>query len=84
MFVYVVYGDALQLAAQRLGRTGPIPPPGGISWAALLGIALLGAVVSASALVVSLDYGMRRRAWAWAAFFLVSALIGAYSLWRMV
>jgi hypothetical protein len=72
------------LAAQRIGRTGPIPEaPGGFSWASLLAIALLLAVISADALAMSLDYGMRQRAWWWASAFLMSTLFAAYSLWRL-
>ena len=80
-----VCGEAVELAAQNIGRTGPISPDrGGITWGSLLFVALLWAVISAIALNVSLEYGMRRRTWAWAASFLVSTLVAAYSFWRLV
>lgn len=80
-----VCGEAVELAAQKVGRTGPISEhPGGISWASLLAIALLWVVVSAIALAGSLDYGMRRRTWLWAASFVVATLAAVYCLWRMV
>ena len=73
------------LAAQNMGRTGPIPPaPGVISWSSLLGITLVWAVISAVVAVESANHGMRRRAWFWIASFLVSTLAAAYSFWRLV
>jgi hypothetical protein len=48
------YGEAVGLAVQNIGRTGPIPPaPGGISWASLLCVALLLAGISVAVAVAS-------------------------------
>lgn len=70
--------------AQSMGRTGPIDlAQGEISWAALLGIALLWAVISAYVVMVSARSGMQRLAWSWAASFSVGLLVAAYSFWRM-
>jgi hypothetical protein len=80
----LLWGEAVGLAAQNMGRTGPIPPAsGGISWSSLLGITLLWAVISTIVAVESANRGMRRRAWGWTASFLVSALVAAYSFWMM-
>jgi hypothetical protein len=79
-----VYGEALGLAAQNVGRTGPISPaPGGSPWASLLGVALLLAGISVAVAAVSVRYGMRRLSRGWAASFLLFSLIAAYSLWRL-
>lgn len=73
-----------ELVAQSMGRTGPIDlAQGEISWAALLGIALLWAVISAYVVMVSARSGMQRLAWGWAASFSVGLLVAAYSFWRM-
>jgi hypothetical protein len=66
-----------------MGRSGPIDlAQGDISLAAVLGIALLWAVISAYVVIVSVRNGMRRLALGWAASFLVGLLVAAYSLWR--
>jgi hypothetical protein len=53
-------------------------------WAWRLAIVLLWAVVSAIALGASLAYGTARwGAWAWAASFVMCALVAAYSFWRL-
>jgi hypothetical protein len=77
----------LALAAQNMGRTGPIPPPtppGGDGWAALLVGELLWALVSVVAATESAKLGMRRRTWGWAASFLCASLVAAYSFGRFV
>jgi hypothetical protein len=67
-----------------MGRSGPIDlAQGDISWAAVLGIALLWAAISAYVVIVSVRNGMRRLALGWAASFLVGLLVAAYSLWRI-
>jgi hypothetical protein len=67
-----------------MGRTGPIDiAQGEISWAAVLGIALLWAVISAYVVRVSVRSGTRRLAWGWAASTLAGLLVAAYSLWRI-
>jgi hypothetical protein len=52
-----LYGEAVglaALAAQNMGRTGPISPaPGGSPWASLLGVALLLAGISVAVAAVS-------------------------------
>jgi hypothetical protein len=53
-------------------------------WGSLLFVAFASALASAAIFTVSLDYGWRRLAWFWAAAFLVSALVAAYSFWRLV
>lgn len=74
----------LALVTQNMGRTGPIDlAQGEISWAAVLGIALLWAVISAYVVIVSVRSGMRQLAWGWAASFLVGLLVAACGLWRM-
>jgi hypothetical protein len=82
-----LYGEAVglaALAAQNMGRTGPISPaPGGSPWASLLGVALLLAGISVAVAAVSVRYGMRRLSRGWAASFLLFSLIAAYSLWRL-
>jgi hypothetical protein len=76
----------LALAAQNMGRTGPIPPPtpGGDPWAALLVVALLWALVSVVVATESANLGMRRHARGWAASFLSASLVAAYSFGRFV
>ena len=76
--------EAALLVAQNLGRAGPIPPAsGGASWTALLVIALLWAVISASVMLVSARNGMRQLVWGWTASLLVGLLVATYSFWRM-
>ena len=81
-------GEAVELVAlvtQNMGRTGPIPPSrGGASWAVVLVIALMWALVSAVVVTESANRGMRRRTWGWMASFVVSTLVAAYSFWRLV
>ena len=77
------WGEPVELVAQSMGRTGPIDLAQGESWAALLGIALLWAVISACVVMVSARSGMQRLAWGWSASFLVGLLVAAYSFWRM-
>jgi hypothetical protein len=73
------------LVVQNMGRTGPISPAsGGTSGAAVLGGALLWALVSVLVATESANRGMRRRAWGWMASFVVSTLVAAYSFWRLV
>jgi hypothetical protein len=78
----------LALAAQNMGRTGPIPkptpPPGGDPGAALLVGALLWALVSVVVATESANRGMRRRTWGWVASFLGASLVAAYSFGRFV
>jgi hypothetical protein len=78
----------LALAAQNMGRTGPIPPPtpyGGDPGAALLVGALLWALVSVVVATESAKLGMRRRnKWGWVASFLCASLVAAYSFGRFV
>jgi hypothetical protein len=76
----------LALAAQNMGRTGPIPPPTpvGDPGAALLVGALLWALVSVVVAAESANQGMRRRKWGWVASFLVASLVAAYSFGRFV
>ena len=76
----------LALAAQNLGRTGPIPPPTPVEdpWAALFVGTLLWALVSVLVATESANGGMRRRAWGWAASFLCASLVAAYSFGRLV
>jgi uncharacterized membrane protein YoaK (UPF0700 family) len=77
-------GGAVALVAQNVGRTGPIDlAQGEISWAALLLIALLWAVVSALVAAVSVRKGMRRLAWGWTASFMLGLLFATYSFWRL-
>ena len=77
----------LALAAQNMGRTGPIPeptPPGGDPGAALLLGALLWALVSVVVATESANRGMRRRAWGWMASFLAASVVAAYAFGRLV
>jgi hypothetical protein len=77
----------LALAAQNIGRTGPIPtptPPGGDPGAALLVGALLWALVSVLVATESANQGMRRRAWGWVASFVAASLVAAYAFGRFV
>jgi hypothetical protein len=77
----------LALAAQNMGRTGPIPPPtppGGDPGAALLVGALLWALVSVIVATESAKQGMQRRAWAWLGSFLAASLVAAYAFGRLV
>jgi hypothetical protein len=71
----------LALAAQNMGRTGPIPPPTpvGDPGAALLGGALFWALVSVVVATESANQGMRRRKWGWVASFLVASVVAAYA-----
>ena len=71
----------LALAAQNMGRTGPIPPPTpvGDPGAALLVGALLWALVSVLVATESANQGMRRRKWGWVASFLVASVVAAYA-----
>jgi hypothetical protein len=76
----------LALAAQNMGRTGPIPPPTpvGDPGAALLVGALFWALVSVVVATESANQGMRRRTWGWVASFLVASVVAAYSFGRFV
>jgi hypothetical protein len=77
----------LELAAQNMGRTGPIPPPtppGGDLGAALLVGGLSWALVSVVVVTESAKGGMRRRAWGWVASFLAASLVAAYAFGRFV
>ena len=72
----------LALAAQNMGRTGPIPPPTpvGDPGAALLVGALFWALVSVVVATESANQGMRRRnKWGWVASFLVASVVAAYA-----
>ncbi len=80
----IVYDEAVVLVAQNMGRTGPIPPNlGGISWASLLVIALLCAVMSAVVVGVSVRHGMRRLGWGWTVASVLPALASTYFLLRL-
>jgi hypothetical protein len=76
----------LALAAQNMGRTGPIPPPTpvGDPGAALLVGALLWALVSVVVATESANQGMRRRKWGWVGSFLVASVVAAYAFGRFV
>jgi hypothetical protein len=76
----------LGLAAQNMGRTGPIPPPTpvGDPGAALLVGALLWALVSVVVAAASANQGMRRLKRGWGASFLVASLVAAYAFVRFV
>jgi hypothetical protein len=76
----------LALAAQNMGRTGPIPPPNpvGNPGAALLVGALLWALVSVVVATASANQGMRRLKWGWVASFLVASVVAALSFGRFV
>jgi hypothetical protein len=80
----ISYDEAVALTAQNMGRTGPISAnPGGASWASLLVIALLCAVISAVVAGVSVRHGMRRLGWGWTVASVLSALASAYFLLRL-
>jgi len=89
-FCWVWAGTSLvcpALAAQNMGRTGPIPPPtppGGDPGAALLVGALLWALVSLVVATESANQGMRRRKWGWVASFLVASGVAGYAFGRFV
>ena len=77
----------LALAAQNMGRTGPIPqpaPPVGDPWAALVLGALLWALASVVVATESAKRGMRRRTWGWVASFLAASLVAAYAFGKFV
>jgi hypothetical protein len=76
----------LGLAAQNMGRTGPIPPPTpvGDPGAALLVGALFWALVSVVVATESANQGMRRLKWGWVASFLVASVVAALSFGRFV
>ena len=77
----------LALAAQKMGRTGPIPPPtptGGFPWAALVVGALLWASASLVVATESAKGGMRRRTWGWVASFLAASLVAAYAFGKLI
>ena len=76
----------LALAAQNMGRTGPIPPPTpvGDPGAALLVGALFWALVSVVVATESANQGMRRLKWGWVASFLVASVVAALSFGRFV
>jgi hypothetical protein len=77
-------GGAVALVAQNMGRTGPIDlAQGEISWAALLLIALLWALISVLVAAVSVRNGMRRLAWGWTASFVLGLLVATHSFWRL-
>ena len=76
-----------ELAAQSMGRTGPIPAPtpfGGDPGAGLLVGALLWALVSLVVATESAHQEMRRRKWGWVASFLVASGVAAYAFGRFV
>jgi membrane protein YdbS with pleckstrin-like domain len=52
-------------------------------WDYVLFIALSWALISAIAASASVHYEMRRPAWGWTASFVLSALVAAYSFWRL-
>jgi hypothetical protein len=80
-----VYGEAAGLAAQNVGRTGPVfLEGGGNAWASLLAVALLLATISGVVAAVSARQGMRRLAWGWTVACVLSLLAAAYGLWRVV
>jgi hypothetical protein len=81
----IMCGDAVALAAQNMGRTGPIAPSqGGAPWASLLAVALLLAGIRAVVALVSTRRGTRQLATGWAVACALSSLAAAYSLWRLV
>jgi hypothetical protein len=55
----------------------------GTVWASVLGIALVWALISATAAIVSVHYEMRRWTWGWTASFVLSSLVAAYSFWKL-
>ena len=80
----ILFGEAVALTAQNMGRTGSISiNPGGAPWASLLVIALLCTVISAVVAGVSVRHGMRRLGWGWMAASVLSTLASAYVLWRL-
>ena len=76
----------LGLAAQNMGRTGPIPPPTpvGDPGAVLLVGALLWALVSVVVAAASAKLGMRRLKRGWVGSFLVASVVAALSFGRIV
>jgi hypothetical protein len=79
----ILFGEAVALTVQNMGRTGPISTnPGGAPWASLLVIALLFTLISAVVAGVSGRGGMRRLRWGWMAASVLSTLASAYVLWR--
>jgi hypothetical protein len=79
----ILFGEAVALTAQNMGRTGSISTnPGGAPWDSLLVIALLCTVISAVVAGVSVRHGMRRLGWGWMAASVLSTLASAYVLWR--
>ncbi len=80
----ILFGEAVALTAQNMGRTGPISTnPGGAPWASLLVIALLRAVISAVVVGVSVRHGMRRLGWGSTVASVLSTLASAYFLLRL-
>jgi hypothetical protein len=74
----------LALVTQNMGRTGPIDlAQGEISWAALFGISLLWAAISACVVIVSVRSRKQWLTWGWTVSFLVGLLVATYSFWRM-
>jgi hypothetical protein len=79
----ILFGEAVALTAQNMGRTGSISTnPECAPWASLLVIALLCTVISAVVAGVSVRHGMRRLGWGWMAASMLSTLASAYVLWR--
>jgi hypothetical protein len=79
-----LYGEAVALTAQNMGRTGPLSAnPGGAPWFSLLVIALLCAVISAVVAGVSARHGMGRLCWGWTVASVPSALASACFLLRL-
>jgi hypothetical protein len=78
----------LTLAAQDMGRTGPIPrpttPAGGDPWASLVVGASLWALASVVVATESAKRGMRRRTWGWVASFLAASVVAAYAFGKFV
>jgi hypothetical protein len=70
------------LVAQNLGRAD-IPGLGRQPWTALLVIARLWAVISASVMLVSVRDGMRQLVWGWTASLMLGLLVATFSFWRM-
>jgi hypothetical protein len=80
----ILCGEAVALAAQNMGRTGPIAPDGGgPTWASLLAVALLLAAISGVVAFVGGRQGTRRLAAGWALACALSLLAAAYFLWRL-
>ena len=79
----ILFGEAVALTAQNMGRTGPKSMnPGNAPRASLLVIALLCTEISAVVAGVSVRHGMRRLGWGWMAASVLSTLASAYVLWR--